>query len=143
MDIRIVSITTVGVIWFLVGAGLSIAGINWLCELNIGVQLVIYVSIATIIGLLKGKFALRKVASKYCKRSRELQYNRNDIFIGWMKILGVKGALLIGIMILLGAFLRHSTIDRPILGVIYLAVGIALLYASKVFFVDKDDKVLS
>lgn len=142
MDVRNVSVIIVGIIWFLVGAGLGIAGIRWLLELGIGIQMIIYTSLATIIGLVKGKFVLRKVALKYYNRSKELQYTRSDIFLGWMKILGIKGAVLIVIMMVLGALLRHSTIDRPILGIVYLALGIALLYASKVFFIDKD-KVLS
>ena len=40
-------------------------------------------------------------------------------------------------MIAMGSFLRHSKIDRPILGIVYLAVGIALVYASKIFFAKK------
>lgn len=132
--IKKTSLTIVGIIWFLVGLGLSIAGVNWILQLGIGPKLIIFISSAVLIGLLKGKFVLQKVAMKYYKRSDIVQFNDNDIFFGWVKIFGVKGFILIALMMTMGSYLRHSNIDRPILGIVYLAVGIALLYASKIFF---------
>ena len=120
MDIKKTSLTIVGLIWFLVGLGLSICGIRWLMTLGFGPNMIIFTSVAVIIGSLKGKFVLRKVALKYYKRAEVVQFNKNDIFFGWVKILGVKGFILIGLMMALGRFLRTSNIDRPILGIIYL-----------------------
>ncbi|MBI1858002.1 MAG: hypothetical protein HYR97_02675 [Candidatus Melainabacteria bacterium] len=134
MDVKQLSLKIVGFIWMLVGLGLSLAGINWMLQLGFGVNLIIFLTTALVIGLLKGKFVLQKVAKKYYKRSDDIQYNRNDIFTGWAKIMGIRGGVLIAVMMTIGMILRHSNIDRPILGIIYLAVGIALLYASKVFF---------
>ena len=131
---KVTSLILVGLIWSLVGIGLSIAGINWILHLGFGPKMIIYLSISLIIGLLKGKFVLQKVALKYYKRSDLLDFNKIDIFVGWIKILGIRGFFLIGIMMGLGSILRHSSIDRPILGIVYLAVGIALVYASKIFF---------
>ena len=139
MDTKKTSLIIVGVIWFLVGAGLSIAGVNWMLQLGIGPKLIMFLTPAVLIGVLKGKFVLQKVALKYYKRSDVIQFSDNDILIGWIKILGVKGFVLIGLMMALGGILRRSPIDRPILGIVYLAVGIALLYASKTFF--NTDKV--
>ena len=140
MNIQSVSVIIVGAIWFLVGLFLSIRGISWLLELGMGVKLVMFWSVAVAIGLLKGRIILQKVALKYFKRSFDIQYNKIDLFIGWAKILGIKGGILISLMIAMGIWLRHSSIDRPILGIIYLAVGIALLYASKVFFLNRNMK---
>lgn len=140
MNIQRVSVIIVGAIWFLVGLFLSVRGINWLLQLGMSMKLIIFLSVAVAIGLLKGRFILQKVALKYFKRSFDIQYSKIDIFIGWAKVLGIKGSILIGLMIGMGILLRHSSIDRPILGIIYLAVGIALLYASKVFFLTKDVK---
>ena len=137
MNIKKTSLVIVGLVWLAVGVGLSICGIKWLMTLGFGPNMIIFTSIAIIIGSLKGRFVLRKVALKYYKRSEVVQFNKNDIFFGWVKILGVKGFILIGLMMALGRFLRTSNIDRPILGILYLAVGIALVYASKIFFDNK------
>ena len=137
--IKKTSLMVVGIIWFLVGAGLSIAGVNWILQLGLGPKMVMFLLPAVLIGVLKGKFILQKVAMKYYKRSDIIEFNNNDIFLGWIKILGIKGFILIALMMAMGSFLRHSNIDRPILGILYLAVGIALLYASKIFF--NTDKV--
>ena len=133
-NIKKTSLIIVGVIWFLVGAGLSIAGVNWILQLGFGPKMIIFLTASVLIGSLKGRFVLQKVALKYYKRSDIIQFNNNDKFFGWVKILGVKGFILIALMMVMGSFLRHSNIDRPILGIVYLAVGIALLYASKIFF---------
>lgn len=134
-DIKNISLKIVGLIWFCVGIGLAIAGALWLALLGIGPKLVIFLATSIVIGLGKGKFILSKVAARYYKRADTLIFNNNDILTGWLKILGTRGFIFIGSMMLLGSLLRHNNnIDRPILGVIYLAVGIALLYASKVFF---------
>lgn len=134
MSVKKTSLVLVGVIWSLVGIGLSIAGISWLLSMSFGQKMIIFVSIGVIIGMLKGKFILKKVALKYYKRSDVIQFNKGDIFLGWAKILGIRGFVLIGLMMAMGSYLRHSNIDRPILGIIYLAVGIALVYASKIFY---------
>ncbi len=134
MSAKKISLIIVGLIWSLVGIGLSIAGSNWILGLGIGPKMIAFISAGVIIGLLKGKFILKKVALKYYKRSEVVQFNKNDIFLGWVKILGIRGFILISVMMALGSFLRHSNIDRPILGIIYLAVGIALVYASKIFY---------
>ena len=140
MNSKSISIIIVGIIWFLVGLFLSARGVNWLLQLGMGTKLIIFLSVAVVVGLLKGKFVLQKVALKYLKRSHDIQYSKIDIFTGWAKILGIKGGILIGLMMGMGILLRQSSIDRPILGIIYLAVGIALLYASKVFFLNQDMK---
>ena len=140
MDVKKLSLKAVGFIWAVVGIYLSVVGLKWLMALAIGPKLVIFLSLSALIGPLKGKFILSKVAKRYYDGAEKLTFTNNDIFLGWVKILGLRGFILIASMILIGSLLRHSSIDRPILGVIYLAVGIALLYASKVFFKNKEVK---
>ena len=131
------SLILVGLIWLVVGIYLGITGTNWMLGLGLGKKLIIFLAVSTTIGLLKGKFVLKKVALKYYKRADTIQFNKSDILTGWIRILGLKGFILIGLMMGMGIFLRHSNIDRPILGIVYLAVGIALVYASKIFFETK------
>ena len=133
-NVKKISLVTVGTIWFLVGTVLSIVGVNWMLTLGFGPKLILFLVPAVLIGITKGKFVLKKIALKYYKRSDVIEFKNSDILIGWMKILGVKGFVLIGLMMVMGGILRRSPIDRPILGIVYLAVGIALLYASKTFF---------
>ncbi len=131
-----ISLIIVGVIWLLVGIGLSIAGTRWISGLSFGPMMIIFLSLSVAIGLLKGKFVLKKVALKYYKRADVIQFGKNNmsLLFGWVQVLGVKGFILIGLMMAMGSFLRHSNLDRPLLGILYLAVGIALVYASKIFF---------
>ena len=136
MNAKKISLIVVGMIWLLVGIGLSLAGTNWITKLGFGPTMFIFLTSAVTVGFLKGKFILGKVALKYYKRSEVIEFNKHDIFTGWAKIFGVKGFILISLMMIMGSILRRSPIDRPILGIIYLAVGIALLYASKIFFND-------
>lgn len=133
INVRNISLSIVGIMWLCVGIGLSICGINWILKIGLTLKFFSFLLLATVIGILKGIFVLQKAAYRYYKSSESISFNKNDIFTGWAKILGIKGAILIGLMIAMGVTLRHSNIDRPILGLIYLAVGIALVYASKIF----------
>ena len=138
MNFKKVSLVLVGLIWLSVGIGLSIAGANWIRSLGLGPKMIVFFTASILIGFSKGKFILQKVAAKYYKRAELLQFNNMlSLFFGWAQILGIKGFFLIGLMMILGGTLRRSPIDRPILGIVYLAVGIALVYASKIFFKDK------
>ena len=134
MGAKNVSIKIVGSVWFIVGAFLSFTGVRWLLLTGLGPKFFGLIFLSVIIGGLKGSTILKKVAKKYYDGADKIKFNDNDIFLGWVKILGIRGFILIASMMILGSILRHSSIDRPILGVIYLAVGIALLYASRVFF---------
>ena len=132
MNIKKNSLIIIGIIWLLAGIRLSISGAYGLSELGIGAKIFIFAGLAILIGFAKGRFILTKVALKYYNNSHKLELN--NIFTGWAKILGVKGFILISVMVGAGVLLRHSNIDRPILGILYLAIGIALVYASKIFF---------
>ncbi len=129
-----ISLIIVGLIWFSVSIRLFISGIQNLFLEEIGPRIILFTSIAVAIGLLKGKFVLQKVANKYCNNAKSITFTQNDIYIGWIKVLGIRGFALLGIMMTIGYFLRNSNIDRTILGIICLAVSLGLGYASKVFF---------
>lgn len=129
-----ISLIIVGLIWFSVSARLFISGIQNLLTGEVGPKIIIFASIAIAIGLVKGKFVLQKVANKYCNNAKSITFTQNDIFLGWIKVLGIRGFVLLGIMMGIGYFLRNSSIDKSILGIICLAVSLGLGYASRVFF---------
>ena len=129
-----VSLLIVGLIWLAVSIRLLLTGVQGLLTLDIGPKLIIFASIGVIIGLLKGRFILQKVATKYCNNAKSITFTENDMYIGWIKVLGIRGFVLLGIMMSIGYFLRNSSIDKAILGIICLAVSLGLGYASKVFF---------
>jgi len=131
-----VSLLIVGLIWLAVSIRLLLTGVQGLLTLDIGPKLIIFASIGVIIGLLKGRFILQKVATKYCNNAKSITFTGNDMYIGWIKVLGIRGFILLGIMMSIGYFLRNSSIDKAILGIICLAVSLGLGYASKVFFVN-------
>lgn len=140
MDIKKTSLTIVGFLWLIVGICLAFTGSYWILKLKLGTKMILFFLAGIVIGLLKGVFILKKVALKYLKSSENIEFTKIDKLTGPLKILGIKGIVLIGAMIAIGVFLRHSNIDRPILGIVYLAVGIALVYASKIFFNNKNSQ---
>lgn len=135
MEPKKVSLVVVGAIWILVSIRLLFTGIQGLLTLGIGPKMIIFCAIGIAIGLLKGRFVLQKVATKYCVGAKSITFNKNDIYIGWVKVLGIRGFVLLGIMMSIGFFLRNSSIDKAILGIVCLAVSLGLGYASKTFFV--------
>ena len=109
-------------LWTAVGAGLSGAGIVWCFSARRPwIPLVLGVGI----GVLKGIFIIARVAARNARRI---------IARGDGKCLGgflsIKTWLLVAAMMGSGMVLRRSGIPRPVLGVIYAAVGTALLAGS-------------
>jgi hypothetical protein len=106
-------------LWTAVGTGLSAAGIVWcLCARKPWIPL----ASGVCAGALKGIFIISKVAAGNARRI----ISRGD-----GKCLGgflsVKTWLVVAAMMGSGIGLRHSGVPRPVLGVIYVAVGTALL----------------
>ncbi len=115
--------------WTGVGLGLSLAGIGWCLGapkfwpfplLGAGLAL----------GLVKGRIALERTA----RRSSTRIARRGDGkclggFLSW------KSWLFVLAMMAMGVALRRSHLPRAFLGVLYTAVGVGLLWGSRVFWV--------
>ncbi|WP_067620464.1 hypothetical protein [Dissulfuribacter thermophilus] len=119
-----------GAMWSLVGIMLFFRGIRWLI-LNQYENWLIIICIlgATVIGLIKGKIILDKAANKATIR---IQKRGDDKclfgFFSW------KNWLLIALMITLGRLLRASPAPVYVVSTIYMAIGTALTYSSRIFF---------
>ena len=115
-------------LWSLVGSGLLVAGAHWCWVANHWWPYVL-VALGVGLGFVKGRMVLEKSASKSVARI----LRRGDSkciggffsWITWVFVLCMMG---------LGAFLRHSHLPREILGVLYTAIGAALLWGSQVFW---------
>jgi len=86
------------------------------------------VLIALVAGFLKGHFVFSKLAQKNIRRIYELAPHKEKVCIFAFQA-AFSYLLIIG-MITLGILLRFSPIPREYLAIVYLAIGIGLLYAS-------------
>lgn len=82
-----------------------------------------------VIGLGKGYFVLDRVAERNLAHIAARPPGR---CLGWLY--PWRTWLLIAVMVMLGRFLRHSSLSRDVLGVVYCAIGAALLFSSRKLF---------
>ena len=106
-------------LWTAVGTGLSAAGIIWCLSAR---KPWVPLALGFCAGVLKGIFIISKVAAR---NARRIVSRGDGKCLGGF--LSIKTWLLVAAMMGSGMVLRHSGIPRPVLGVIYTAVGTALL----------------
>ncbi len=117
--------------WTLAGLGLLLVGAFNLTSMQCSeVEVLIIFALSIAAGCLKGKFILGKVAIKNIERVRSWK-NETRCLGGFLPL---KSWLLIIAMICLGRLLRTSPLPRQLVWGIYLAVGTALLTASRHFW---------
>jgi hypothetical protein len=111
-------------VWSLVGTGLLVAGVRWLGAADRATGLAL-LAVALLLGWIKGRYVL---ARRAVANSERLRLAGDGRCIGgaftwptWLLVVG---------MMAFGAALRASPVPRIWLGVIYAAVGAALLGAS-------------
>jgi hypothetical protein len=114
--------------WSCVGAGLFSVGTYWLLK-NGETRGVILLVIAAGVGLGKARLVLDRTT--LCNIDRVKSRGEDRCFGGflsprvWILVIG---------MMLLGRILRTIGLPKPILGLIYGAVGIGLLYSSRLIW---------
>ena len=121
-------ILVAGLLWLCVGIGLVIAGVYWTLGAP-GIWPEMLLALAAGLGFAKGQFVLAPTARRIAARIRR----RGDGaclggFLSWKTWLAV--LLMMG----LGITLRHSRLPRVPLGVLYAAVGVALMWGSRVYW---------
>ncbi|GAB4261546.1 MAG: hypothetical protein Kow0092_11190 [Deferrisomatales bacterium] len=117
-------------LWTGVGLGLSTAGVHWIWRAG-GYRIAALTALGAALGLTKARLALDRTAGRIAARIAA----RGDGtcaggFLSW------KSWLFVGAMMALGATLRRSPLPRVPLGVLYTAVGVALLWGSRVFWLE-------
>jgi hypothetical protein len=113
-----------GIVWTVVGFGLLSLAFRWLSRAsNVNTHPLMLAGGAG--ALLIHHFGFLKIADKNLKRILKMQ-DKSCLFafIPW------KSYLIIAVMILLGAVLRHSIIPKHYLAVLYIAIGLALMLSS-------------
>ncbi len=116
-------------LWGMVGLGLLMAGFMFLFGgPAIGMTEWICFFIAMVIGLVKGKIVLPKVAKKNIARidglPEQSPWYMTFSAMSWTLVLG---------MIILGRTIRFLGAPHFVVGVIYVAVGMALLLGSRTY----------
>ena len=116
-----------GTMWICVGIMLILMAIKWLHTYK--GNSVIFSVIGIVFALIIHHFGFLKIVNKNLKRISELP-DKPCIFsfISW------KSYLIIIIMVTMGITLRHSSLHKQYLSVIYLGIGLALFLSSIKYF---------
>ena len=115
-----------GLMWAVVGAALVGFGGRWLWQLPTPAAPWL-AALAVVIGAFKARFVLDRAARTIADRIRERGDGR---CLGGF--LSVRSWALVAVMVAGGRLLRGSHVGRGLLGVLYVAVGTALLLSSRV-----------
>lgn len=125
---RSILVLMAGLVWILVGLMLSRLAILW-WEKYTGSFLVLFVVLGLILGIVKGYYIFSRIVRRNIDRISRM----NDTgfvlaFIPW------KTYFLIAGMIIFGITLRHSTLPKQYLAILYLGVGLAMVLSSLQYF---------
>ena len=113
-----------GLVWIGVGTMLSSLAVGWL-QGSDSVHRFALAAVGVLFALLIHHFGFLRVVDKNLGRILPMEGKRCAFsFMSW------KSYLLVGVMMAMGAGLRHSPIPRPYLAVLYLAIGLALILSS-------------
>ncbi|MBW4524689.1 MAG: hypothetical protein KME18_05740 [Phormidium tanganyikae FI6-MK23] len=124
-------------IWTIVGAGLFTMGLLfWFHFPYLGfldAEHLGFGAIALTIGLIKGKLVLDRTANRVIDRVETLQ--EPNPLKSIYQMFGGKTIALIATMMLIGLGLRIAGVSYEIRGLIYLAVGAALLWSCRRYWI--------
>jgi di/tricarboxylate transporter len=117
-----------GIVWLLVGTMLLLFALLWLCRgPHIHDYVFAFVGIAA--ALLIHHLGFLKIVDKNVKRILPMDRKKSIFsFVPW------KSYIIIAFMIALGALLRHSSIPKHYLAVVYISIGLALVLSSVRYF---------
>ncbi len=114
------------VVWGAVGLFLALRAFIWFAASETTIWWMVVV--ALVIGMLKGRYIFSRLAKNNVARIKQLSPQKEKICI--FAFQAMKSYPIILGMITLGILLRLSPLPRELLGVIYLAIGSRLTYAS-------------
>lgn len=117
-----------GFVWVLVGIMLNTFAYFWMSSF-IGSYHFLYVLVGLLIGLIIHHFGFLRIVDKNLGRIILLPSTPCVFsFMSW------KSYIIVAVMISLGAILRHSSIPKQFLSIIYIAIGSALILSSLRYF---------
>lgn len=124
-------------IWTLVGLGLFTMGLVFWFHLPylgfLDTSHLGWGSLALSLGMIKGKFILDRTANRIIDRVETLQ--EPNPFKSVFQMFGLKTILLILAMMTFGIVLRVAGVSFEIRGLIYLAVGAALVWSCRRYWI--------
>ncbi|MBI5267303.1 MAG: hypothetical protein HY851_08735 [candidate division Zixibacteria bacterium] len=121
---------TAAALWTLAGLVLITRALFWLNQAETGT--LIMAALFAVIGLLKGEYILSRIARRNVQRIRELSPHKSKICI--FAFQAMQSYLIVTAMITAGILLRLSPLPRHWLAMLYIAIGVALEWASVVYW---------
>ncbi|MBN2418639.1 MAG: hypothetical protein JXL81_04590 [Deltaproteobacteria bacterium] len=114
-----------GVVWEGVGFMLLYLAFSWLYRAS-GIRIYPYIIAGILLALLVHHFGFLKIVDKNLNRILEMDLKKRCLF----SFIPSRSYLVIVVMIIIGAFLRHSMIPKYDLAIIYIGIGLALVLSS-------------
>jgi hypothetical protein len=121
---RSAQLAVAGGLWLAVGAGLAIVGSTWLVTRG-GPGTWLLAPVAILVGWAKAAYVLAPMADRNAERIRTGPARR-----ALPAVLPARTWILGAGFMALGAVLRRSALPRDLLGLVYVAVGVALVLGS-------------
>ena len=113
-----------GLMWLSVGTMLLYLSFSWLNASHAHGSF-IFAGIGVMVALVVHHFGFLKIVDKNLGRILPMEGSKCVFaFMTW------KSYILVAGMMALGALLRHSTLPKPYLSIIYIGIGLALLLSS-------------
>ncbi len=139
MSTKKFSLLTAGIIWILVGLRIGTRAVTWLQpyfeepDWKLGLLVV-----SILIAVVKARTVLRKAVNRNVGNLDKINDKFVDYFTGWIKLFGVKGIVLISLMMALGYGLRAlrdiGSDPYNLFGFLYFGVALALIGGSLHYF---------
>lgn len=117
-------IVTAGLMWTAVGVMLCVMAYHWLTAAHSKWSILLGTA-GLLLAIVVYYFGFSKIARRNIERL--FQFPEKACFFAFQ---AWRSYLIITIMVTIGAFLRHSSIPKQILAVVYLAIGGALILSS-------------
>ena len=125
---RTILVLIAGMVWVAVGIVLSWLAIIWWTHYK-GSFLFIFIFLGLLLGVVKGYFVFSRIVRKNISRIAGM---RRPGFV--LAFIPARTYLLIACMMAAGITLRHSTLPKQYLAILYLAVGLAMIFSGFLYF---------
>lgn len=139
MNTRNFSLFIAGMIWLFVAYRIGYRGMTWLQPYfeNPDWRLSLLV-VSILIAFLKAFTVLKKAALRNIGNIDKISDNPINYLIGWLVLFGVKGSLMISLMIGLGLGLRyfkfHGWDPYNLFGFLYIGIALGIAIGSSFYF---------